>query len=62
PRLPIEDFARDPEAARARLSPDGKLLAFVRNQNLRPYLHVAEIDSKKLTRLMKRSGRISYSG
>lgn len=51
PRLPIEDFAREPDTARARLSPDGKFLAFVRNFNGRPQLHVAELDSKKLSRL-----------
>ena len=51
PRLPIEDFAREPDTSRARLSPDGKFLAFVRDHNGRPQLHVAEIDSKKLTYL-----------
>jgi dipeptidyl aminopeptidase/acylaminoacyl peptidase len=50
-RLPIEDFAREPDTARARLSPDGKMLAFVRNYSGKPYLHVAELDSKKVSRL-----------
>lgn len=50
-RLPIEDFAREPATSRARLSPDGKFLAFVRNYADRPQLHVSEIDSKNLTRL-----------
>lgn len=48
-RLPIEDFAREPETSRARLSPDGKLLAFVRNYAGKPQLHIAEIDSNKLS-------------
>src|SRR5947199_325126 len=51
PRLRVEDFAREPDTSRARLSPDGKFLAFVRNFNGTPQLHVAEIDSKKLSRL-----------
>ena len=29
-RLPIEDFAREPATAGAKLSPDGKRLAFLR--------------------------------
>jgi len=51
PRLPIEDFAREPNTSRARLSPDGKYLAFIRNYNGHPQLHVAEIESKKVSRL-----------
>ncbi len=47
PRLPIEDFAREPDTSRARLSPDGKFLAFVRNYSGRPQLHVVDIDAKK---------------
>lgn len=51
PRLPVEDFAREPDTSRARLSPDGKYLAFIRSYNGRAQLHVAEIDSKELSRL-----------
>ena len=50
-RLPIEDFAREPSAAKARLSPDGKRLAFLRDYGSRTMLHIAEIDDNKLSRL-----------
>lgn len=50
-RLPVEEFGREPDTSRARLSPDGKFLAFVRNYGGRPQLHVLDIDSKKLSRL-----------
>ena len=50
-RLPIEDFSREPSAAKARLSPDGKRLAFLRNYGVRTMLHIAEIDDNKLSRL-----------
>jgi hypothetical protein len=49
PRLPVEDFAREPDTARARLSPDGKFLAYVRNHSGTPQLHISEIDAKRLT-------------
>lgn len=51
PRLPIEDFAREPEAARARLSPNGKYVAFLRPYVGRSMLFVDEIDGKGLVRL-----------
>ncbi|ACB73295.1 S9 family peptidase [Opitutus terrae] len=50
-RLPIEHFAREPETSRARLSPDGKHLAFLREHNGRTKLHVLEIDADKIYRI-----------
>ncbi len=50
-RLPIEDFAREPATSRARLSPDGKLLAYLHNFGGRPTLHVLDIDKGKPIRL-----------
>lgn len=45
-RLPIEDFAREPDAARVRLSPDGQSIAFLRNFSGRASLFVSEIGKK----------------
>ncbi len=45
-RLPIEDFAKEPEASRVRLSPDGLSIAFLRNYSGLPVLHVSEIGKK----------------
>jgi dipeptidyl aminopeptidase/acylaminoacyl peptidase len=50
-RLPVEDFAREPEISHARLSPDGKYLAFIRDYYGRAMVHVTEIGSKDVTRL-----------
>jgi hypothetical protein len=50
-RLPVEDFARDASMGRARLSPDGRRVAFVREWNGRPTLHIADLESKQLSRL-----------
>ncbi len=50
-RLPVEDFAREPATSRARLSPDGKSVAFLRSYNGLPTLHVSEIGTKKVSRL-----------
>ncbi len=50
-RLPVEDFAREPVTARARLSPDGKRLAFVREYREHASLHILDIDQGKLSRL-----------
>ena len=50
-RLPVEYFAREPTTNQARLSPDGKRVAFLRDYNGRASLHVAELDKEKLTRL-----------
>lgn len=50
-RLPVELFARPPETARARLSPDGKRLAFLREYGNSPAVHVLDIDRNQLSRL-----------
>ena len=50
-RLPIEDFSRDPSAARARLSPDGKRLAYLHEYKGKTTLHIAGIDDNTVTRL-----------
>jgi len=50
-RLPIEDFSRVPDTAGARLSPDGKRLAFLRDFHGLTMLHVADIETNKVTRL-----------
>ncbi len=48
-RLPVADFARQPESARVRLSPDGKRIAFLRDRDGRRVLHVAEVESGRLS-------------
>jgi dipeptidyl aminopeptidase/acylaminoacyl peptidase len=50
-KLPIEDFAREPEISDGQMSPDGKSLAFLRDHNGRRKLHVSEIGSNQITRL-----------
>lgn len=50
-RLPVEDFAREPHTSRARLSSDGKNLAFLRDFNGRTMIHVADLQNNALTRL-----------
>lgn len=50
-RLPVEVFARTPDTARARLSPDGKRLAFLRDSGKFTTVHVLDIDQNKLFRL-----------
>ena len=45
-RLPIEDFSRDPSAARARLSPDGKRLAYLHEYKGRTTLHIAKANTR----------------
>ena len=50
-RLPIEDFSREPTTARAQLSPDGKRLAFIREDLGKPALHFTDIDDKQVSRL-----------
>lgn len=49
--LPVEDFAREPDLSRARLSPDGKHLAFLREADGRTKLHILEIDTGKILRI-----------
>lgn len=50
-RLPVQDFARDASMGRARLSPDGRRVAFVREWNGRSTLHIADLESKQVSRL-----------
>lgn len=50
-RLPIEDFTREPDTSRARLSPDGKHLAFLREADGRTKLHVLEIGAGRMNRI-----------
>ncbi len=50
-RLPIADFARQPEMMRVSLSPDGQRIAFLREFNNRLVLHVMELESKKIARI-----------
>lgn len=50
-RLPIEDFSREPTTARAQLSPDGKRLAFIREDLGWPALHITDIDQNRISRL-----------
>jgi len=50
-RLPIEDFSREPATARAQLSPDGKRLAFIREDHGRLALHVTDLDQNRVYRL-----------
>ncbi len=59
-RLPVEDFAREPEISHARLSPDGKYLAFIRDYNERAVLHVTEIGSNEVTRLDIGEAALAY--
>lgn len=48
-RLPVSAFARPPETARARLSPDGRHLAFLRDHEGRPAVYVADVDTGALS-------------
>lgn len=50
-RRPIEDFSREPTTSRAQLSPDGKRLAFIREDLGKPELHIADLDENRVTRL-----------
>ncbi|HEY5552525.1 MAG TPA: prolyl oligopeptidase family serine peptidase [Opitutaceae bacterium] len=50
-RLPIEAFTKPPLTRGAQLSPDGKRLAFLRDFEQRTMLHVADLETNKLTRL-----------
>jgi len=51
PRIPVEDFAREPDASSAQISPDGKRLAFIRQHDEINKLHVTVLDSKEISRL-----------
>jgi len=61
-RLPIEDFAREPDTARARLAPDGKHLAFLRGYQDTTMLHVADLETNKITRLDVSEGVLVFTG
>ena len=50
-RLPIEDFAREPSISYARLSPDGKHLAYLADHNSIPNLFVSDLAGGKVRRL-----------
>jgi dipeptidyl aminopeptidase/acylaminoacyl peptidase len=50
-RLPVEDFTRDAFTSRARLSSDGKHLAFLRDFKGRTMIHVANLETNNLARL-----------
>ncbi|HTL67613.1 MAG TPA: alpha/beta fold hydrolase [Lacunisphaera sp.] len=50
-RLPLEDFYREASTSGAKLSPDGKRLAFLREYNDHRSLHIADVDGGKLSRL-----------
>jgi dipeptidyl aminopeptidase/acylaminoacyl peptidase len=50
-RLPIEDFAREPEVSRARLSPDGKYFAYLGEHRGIMKLHVGEVAHNNVLRL-----------
>ncbi len=50
-RLPVEDFGREPETADARLSPDGKSLAFLREHRGLRKLHIVDLGTNNITRL-----------
>lgn len=46
-RLPIEDFAREPEMARTKMSPNGQYIAFLREDSGRMMVYVKALDEKK---------------
>lgn len=50
-RLPIEDFARPPDMSRARLSPNGKSVAFLREQGGRTIIFISSLDEAKGARI-----------
>ncbi|MDI1250191.1 MAG: hypothetical protein PSV13_15110 [Lacunisphaera sp.] len=50
-RLPIEDFSRVADTTGARLSPDGKSFGFLRDFHGLTMLHVADLETNKVTRL-----------
>ncbi len=61
-RLPIKDFTREPDTSLARLSPDGKSFAFMREHNGLPMLHVADLATNQITRLDVSEGALGFSG
>ncbi|HVU35477.1 MAG TPA: S9 family peptidase [Opitutaceae bacterium] len=51
-RLPIDYFARTPDTSGAKLSPDGRYFAFVREYLGHRTLHVSAIDKRETTRIL----------
>jgi dipeptidyl aminopeptidase/acylaminoacyl peptidase len=60
-RLPIEDFARNPEMARARLSPQGKYLAYLQAAGGRTKLVVLTLASRKALRIDAGETQLTYA-
>lgn len=50
-RLPVEDFAREPDSNRLRLSPGGTAVAFLRDHNGLSTLHVSDLAGGRMTRI-----------
>lgn len=50
-RIPVEDFAAVPATSRARLSPDGKRLSFLREINGQTVFHIIDLTTGKISRL-----------
>lgn len=50
-RLPIEDFTREPEISRGKLSPDGKNFAYLRSSDGRTMIYINELDGPKRTKI-----------
>ncbi|HEX2855631.1 MAG TPA: S9 family peptidase [Opitutaceae bacterium] len=50
-RLPIENFTREPDVSRVRLSPDGKSFAYLREHLGLTRLHIGETDGNNVLRL-----------
>jgi len=48
-RLPVENFSRNASVEQARLSPDGRRVAFLRERNGRATLHFADLETKKVS-------------
>lgn len=61
-RLPLADFTREPDTSQARLAPDGKHLAFLREYNGTTMLHVADLEANKITRLDISEGVLVMTG
>jgi len=50
-RLPVEVFTKDALTSRAQLSPDGRRMAFLSGVQDRTMLHIADLETNKITRL-----------
>ena len=49
--VPVEKFAQDPRFRRARLSPDGRYIAFLQTMNGDPWLLILDLETKKTARI-----------